>query len=90
MFQSGAFGSKSSGSGSTASWALRCHAALEAGDFVAPLVGRLVAAQQVVEELAAEGVLPAPPEVVLLNHFFGLWEVWSRAGWRGKRVEERG
>ncbi|GLC34256.1 hypothetical protein PLESTF_000823800 [Pleodorina starrii] len=56
-------------------WSLRCAEALEPGELVAPLLGRLVPAAQLVEELGAgpEG-LPGPPGVVLLNHFFALWE----------------
>ncbi|GLC60374.1 hypothetical protein PLESTB_001605500 [Pleodorina starrii] len=56
-------------------WSLRCAEALEPGELVAPLLGRLVPAAQLVEELGAgpEG-LPGPPGVVLLNRFFALWE----------------
>ncbi|EFJ47137.1 hypothetical protein VOLCADRAFT_120993 [Volvox carteri f. nagariensis] len=73
-------------------WSLRCSEPLEPGDFVAPLLGRVVAAQQLMDELllgsgaavraSEERRLPDPPEVLLLNHFFGLWEPVLAGGCR--------
>ncbi|GIL84938.1 hypothetical protein Vretifemale_13527, partial [Volvox reticuliferus] len=60
-------------------WSLRCSEPLQAGDFVAPLLGRLTTTQQLMEEAAAAAAaggerLPRAPDVLLLNHFFDMWE----------------
>ncbi|KAG2495030.1 hypothetical protein HYH03_006962 [Edaphochlamys debaryana] len=79
--------SSSAAASAVPGWGLRCAEPLRPGDLVAPLVGRIVPAAAVAAEAqagpAGAGAGPGlglPPGVILLDHFFSLWQAVFEVG----------